>query len=220
MTPLLLIGGRGESRDASRQPQPRLRARQGADNVVPFRIPHEFYPTPPEATRALMSVERFDGPIWEPACGDGGIARVLVEEFGQEVVATDLVDYGYGTAGVDFLEQYRPLGKHFVTNPPYGFGLGDAFTCRSLHFARQTGGKVAMFLNLMSLCQVKRTRWFRGNLPSRIWAVDNIVCWPHARHGYGEAPKYFTKHRYCWVVWDPEHEGPTQFGWLAGADFR
>ena len=27
----------------------------------PFRIPNEFYPTPPEATRALLSVEQFDG---------------------------------------------------------------------------------------------------------------------------------------------------------------
>ena len=77
-----------------------------------------------------------------------------------------------------------------------------------------------MFLNLMSLCQVKRTRWFRANPPARIWAVDNIVCWPDERHGYGKAPKYFGKHRYCWVVWDRSHRGRTEFGWLAGADFR
>ena len=38
---------------------------------------HNFYPTPPEATRALLSVETFDGPIWEPACGQGHIAKVL-----------------------------------------------------------------------------------------------------------------------------------------------
>lgn len=46
---------------------------------VPRRIPHEFYPTPPEATRALLSVERFDGDIWEPACGHGAIATVLTD---------------------------------------------------------------------------------------------------------------------------------------------
>lgn len=34
------------------------------------RAPFEFYPTPPEATRALLSVEKFEGNIWEPACGD------------------------------------------------------------------------------------------------------------------------------------------------------
>lgn len=39
------------------------------------RIPNEFYPTPPEATRALLSVETFDGSIWEPACGGGCATR-------------------------------------------------------------------------------------------------------------------------------------------------
>lgn len=48
-----------------------------APRAVPRRLPNEFYPTPPEATRALLSVEHFDGDIWEPACGDGRIAKVL-----------------------------------------------------------------------------------------------------------------------------------------------
>ena len=30
--------------------------------VHPARAPFEFYPTPPQATRALLSVEDFDGP--------------------------------------------------------------------------------------------------------------------------------------------------------------
>ena len=57
---------------------------------VPRRLPNEFYPTPPEATRALLSVERFEGSIWEPACGEGAIANVLADA-GHKVVATDLV---------------------------------------------------------------------------------------------------------------------------------
>lgn len=34
----------------------------------PKRAAFEFYPTPPEATRALLSVEQFEGSVWEPAC--------------------------------------------------------------------------------------------------------------------------------------------------------
>jgi len=45
----------------------------------PKRAAFEFYPTPPEATRALLSVESFEGDIWEPACGDGAISKVLIE---------------------------------------------------------------------------------------------------------------------------------------------
>lgn len=41
------------------------------------RPTNDYYPTPPEATQALLGVESFDGDIWEPACGDGAICRVL-----------------------------------------------------------------------------------------------------------------------------------------------
>jgi hypothetical protein len=221
MRALLHLGKLTRSNVATLQPVPRREARRGdTAQVLPFRIPHEFYPTPPEAVRALMSVEHFDGPIWEPACGDGGIARVLTDEFSQQVVATDLVDYGFGTPNVDFLEQRVARAKHIVTNPPYGFGLGDAFAARALWLTAATGGKVAFLLNLTSLCHAKRNPWFRANRPARIWAIDSIVCWPDERHGYGKAPRYFAKHRYCWVVWDRQHDGPTQFDWLSSCDYR
>ena len=66
------------------------------------RAPFEFYPTPPEATRALLSVEKFDGSIWEPACGDGAISKVL-QKANYSVVSTDLINYGFGESGQDFL---------------------------------------------------------------------------------------------------------------------
>ena len=141
------------------------------------RIPNEYYPTPPEATRALLSVETFDGSIWEPACGEGAIASEL-SAAGHKVVATDLVDYGYGIPRIDFLKETRPRAKHIVTNPPYGSGLADAFITRSLAFAQQTGGTVAMLLNLASLAHRSRTRWWREHPPARLYAIDDIVCWP------------------------------------------
>lgn len=188
------------------------------------RIPNEFYPTPPEATRALLSVERFDGSIWEPACGEGAIASVLAEA-GHKVVATDLVDYGFGIPEVDFLKETRPRAKHIVTNPPYGSGLADAFIERSLLFARETGGSVAMLLNLSSLAHRTRTAWWRENAPARLYAIDDIVCWPE--HRYGPAPSHFSKHRYFWAVWTPDQDiaGASStrrpaFWWLSSAEFR
>jgi len=41
-----------------------------SNNSYPKRAAFEFYPTPLEATRALLSVETFEDSIWEPACGD------------------------------------------------------------------------------------------------------------------------------------------------------
>ena len=90
-----------------------------ANTRYPKRAAYEFYPTPPEATRALLSVESFEGDIWEPACGDGAISKVL-EAAGYQVVSTDLIDRGYGAGGHNFLNSDKPLAKNIITNPPYG----------------------------------------------------------------------------------------------------
>jgi hypothetical protein len=37
----------------------------------------DFFPTPRWATFALIDNERFDGDIWESACGDGTMSRVF-----------------------------------------------------------------------------------------------------------------------------------------------
>jgi hypothetical protein len=184
---------------------------------VPRRIPNEFYPTPPEATRALLSVEQFDGTIWEPACGEGAIAKVL-EAAGHDVVASDLIDYGYGHSGRDFLAATRPQARHIVTNPTYGFGLADKFIAQALRFTGETGRKVAMLLNLASLAHRTRTAWWQANQPTRLYAIDSVVCWPE--HRYGPPPAHFIKHRYVWAVWTPGHAGPSAFWWLSAADFR
>jgi hypothetical protein len=220
MSPNAIIIGRHPQ--ASRSPSgerrsPSPAARENARRPVPRRIPNEFYPTPPEAVRALLSVETFDGPVWEPACGEGAISQVL-SLAGCEVVSTDLFPYGFGEGGVDFLAEQTPRARHIVTNPPYGRGLADAFALKALAFTRQTGGKVAFLLNLASLCHPTRTALWRRLAPARIYAVDGVVCWPE--HRYGPAPEAFTRHRYCWVVWSPEHHGVPTFGWLSAAEHR
>lgn len=182
-----------------------------------YRAPNEFYPTPPEAVRALLSVESFDGTIWEPACGDGAISRVLAEA-GHEVVSTDLIAYGYAEAGVDFLAQTRCRAKHIVTNPPYGFGLADRFVAHALSLVAETGGSVAMLLNLASLCHPSRHDFWVANPPAAIYALDALDCWPCGNPAL--ANYVGGRHRYCWAVWRPGHAGPTELGWLSASRFR
>lgn len=184
--------------------------------VHPMRARYEFYPTPPEATRALLSVESFDGSIWEPACGQGHISRVL-EAAGREVVSTDLIERDYGRGGVDFLRQARPRARHIITNPPYGRGLGDAFVKHALDLTRETGGSVAMLLNLASLCHPKRHELWVNHPPAVIYALDELTCWPD---GDPERAGRFTgTHRYCWAVWKPGHTGRSQLWWLSMREF-
>jgi predicted nucleic-acid-binding Zn-ribbon protein len=108
-------------------PGHRLRDRRAfrmGPHIHPSRAAYDYYPTPPEATRALLAAEQFDGSIWEPACGEGHLAKVLTDA-GYDVTSTDLVDYGFGTPSQDFLAERKPLAKHIVTNPPYGRGLAE-----------------------------------------------------------------------------------------------
>ena len=187
---------------------------------IDSHVAANFYPTPPEATRALLSVDTFDGPIWEPACGKGHIAKVL-EAHGHEVIATDLNDWGYGVDGIDFLATNINGNNlnacHIITNPPYGRGLADAFIEKALAVAAKTGGKVAMLLNLASLAHEQRTAFWRKNPPARLYAIDGVVCWPDSERA---PPKHFLAHRYVWAVWEHGHAGPSTFGWLSSADFR
>ena len=58
------------------------------------RKENDFYPTPKWATEQLLKYEKFDGDIWEPACGDGAISEVL-KEHGYTVTSSDIIDRGY-----------------------------------------------------------------------------------------------------------------------------
>ena len=184
----------------------------------PGRAPYEFYPTPPEATRALLSVESFDGDIWEPACGDGAISRVLTDA-GHDVISTDLIDRGFGTGGQNFLKSDKPLGKHIITNPPYGtHGLGDAFVRRALIHAQKTGGTVAMLLNLRSLANPDRHAKFTKTPPSAIYILDDLTCWPEGKPTSKTAR--IARQQYYWAVWKPGNTGAPKMWWLSTRDFR
>ena len=184
--------------------------------AIDRHVSANFYPTPREATLALLSAESFEGSIWEPACGKGHIAEVL-KAGGHSVVSTDLNDWSYGIRGVDFLCESKPRARHIVTNPPYGSGLADAFVTKALSLMRGTQGKVAMLLNLASLSHAERTSFWKARPPARLYAMDDIVCWPDPTR---PPPRHFTQQRYVWAVWTQDHKGPSAFWWLSAADFR
>ena len=103
-----------------------------------WRDPDDFYLTPPEVTRALLKVEKFDGKIWEPACGNGAMSSVL-QEAGYDVVSSDLKDRGYGDVE-NFLTSIR-VSENIVTNPP--FDHDEDFVRRALTNTRAEGGDAA-----------------------------------------------------------------------------
>jgi hypothetical protein len=77
----------------------------------------DFFPTPRWASFALIENEKFNGEIWECACGDGAMSHVL-EETGQPVRSSDLYDRGFGESGVDFFNFTIGSGQHRDQSAP------------------------------------------------------------------------------------------------------
>lgn len=173
------------------------------------RKENDFYPTEPEATVALLRAEAArlakikaaKGLIWEPACGDGAIAKVL-QRAGFLVMSTDLIDRGFGHAPIDFLgltREFADLELHtIITNPPFG-DLAQAFI-EHAHYLQV--GYIAMLLKahyFHAQCRIA----MRRRLPlARVYPLG----WRLDFTGEG------SPHTDCsWYIWDREHAGQTLY---------
>jgi hypothetical protein len=165
----------------------------------------DFYPTPPAAVRALLKVESFEGVIWECACGDGAIARVL-RTAGLEVIATDLKDRGCpdSTGDIDFLAQTTApeCVTTILTNPPLMHA--DKFVWHALRLGVQ---RVVMLLPLDRLAGQKRSGVTWGGWLARVYVFQNRLPWMH-RDGE-DGPRADTRMEFAWYLWDQAHCGDT-----------
>ncbi|KKL09370.1 hypothetical protein LCGC14_2566520 [marine sediment metagenome] len=172
-------------------PQPTTKRkvdREGAD----------FYPTPLWATEALLQQESFEGLVWEPACGDGAMSRVLIAN-GLQVVSSDLYNRGYGTTGADFLEE---VGADFdfipniITNPPYN--LAGEFVQAAW---QKSTKKFAFLLRLAFLEGIDRYESIYTKIPpTRVWVFTKRVTF----YPKGAAKKGSGTTAYGWFVWDKQ----------------
>jgi hypothetical protein len=158
------------------------------------------FPTPPWATRALMTHVLADrGPFdqqscFEPACGAGHMARPLREFFG-EVRASDICPHGYG-AVADFLTSPYEAGSvdWIITNPP--FRLAEEFVKRSLIVARRGIAILARTVFIESVGRYREIFEFRP--PSRFAQFTERVPMVKGRLDR----KASTATGYAWLVWE------------------
>lgn len=104
----------------------------------------DFYATDKRAIEELLKRETFQSLIFEPACGQGHIGKVLAE-YGYEVKASDICYRGYGEKeSVDFF-QIVENNLDIVTNPPYF--CANEFIKHALEISKK-GVKIAMLFRL------------------------------------------------------------------------
>lgn len=153
----------------------------------------DFYATPSPCTFALLKAEPITGPIWEPACGQGHISKVL-EASGHEVISTDLVDRGFGISRVDFLMEPNLLAPTIITNPP--FGISTEFVEHALQ------------LGCRKLCILHKLQFLAGAGRSRI--IDHGF----ENFGAGLARVHvFTNRVSLWKDGTPTTGGMLSFAW-------
>lgn len=93
------------------------------------RRAYDYYPTPPECTEALLEWWQLwpKCTIWEPAAGEGHIAKVL-RGHGHTVIETDI------QTGTDFLTASLPNEDvdYIITNPPFSLSVEFIRHCAEL----------------------------------------------------------------------------------------
>jgi len=164
----------------------------------------DFFPTPAWATEALVDNERFEGDLWECACGNGAMSEVLSGAV-SSIYSSDLYDRGYGEAGVDFLKSNRNF-DNIVTNPPYNSAEG--FVAAGLN---QANKKFALLLRLAFLEGANRQRnIFSRHPPSRVWVFsERITFYPAGAQVKGSGTT-----AYAWFVWDKDSDQGTELRWF------
>jgi hypothetical protein len=164
----------------------------------------DFFPTPSWAAEALVDNERFYGDVWECACGNGAMSRVL-EAVSPSTYSSDLYDRGYGDAGLDFLTAENRF-DNIVTNPPYN--AAEGFVKTGLALANR---KLALLLRLAFLEGVNRQRTiFETSPPSRVWVFsERITFYPAGAEIKGSGTT-----AYAWFVWDKDASTGTELKWF------
>lgn len=168
---------------------------------------NDYYATDPKAVELLLEQEKFGHEVWEPACGEGHISKVL-KEHGYRVFSSDLIDRGYGDGEINFLKYQPPklLDCDIVTNPPYKFA--KEFVEKALD-AVKPGRKVAMFLKLTFLEGQGRRDLFQQNPPQVVYVSSSrLKC---GKNGDFSGSAMVA---YAWFVWEKGHHAPTIIRWI------
>lgn len=172
------------------------------------RQEHDYYATEPKAVEILLENESFSHNIWECACGEGHISKVL-ESAGYDVYSSDLIYRGFGDPeSFNFLEDTLDnFHGDIITNPPYKYALEF---CKTALESVSEGHKVAMFLKLTFLEGKKRQEFFLKNPPKTVYVFSSRVSC--AKNGdFSTAVNAVC---YAWFIWEKGFTGQPVVKWV------
>ena len=184
------------------------------------RVEYDYYATNPKAAEILLAVEPHLTCIWEPACGEGHLAKVFANA-GKLALATDIInrDYILQNNCLDFLKYSSNwnLQHDIVTNPPYKYA--KEFVEKALDIVAK-GRKVCMFLKLTFLEGKSRKEFFKKYPPKTVYVFSSrMTCGKNGKFTVFDAKKMkdipiSSAVAYAWFVWEKGYSGKTIIKWV------
>ena len=170
----------------------------------------DHYVEPAWVPDLLFAAERFDGKVWDPACGFGTIPDAA-RRAGLDAVGTDLVNRGPGCSfAIDFMGA-PVLAPNIVSNPPFASGVILPFIERALAVAT---GKVAMLMPTVWANSARTSAWLETTPLRREYRIGPRPSMPPGHViAAGEKPQG-GKVDFSWFVWLRGYGGRPEMRWL------
>jgi hypothetical protein len=164
----------------------------------------DFYPTPPEVTKALMTFLNLPKyyTIWEPACGEGHMSK-SIEGMGYQVISTELNETSYGETGIDFLNCESRECDWIITNPPFKESINFINRCIEL------GKPFALLLKSQYWHAKNKTNLFNQFKPRYVLPLNWRPDFHFGKKGGSPTMECI------WVVWYNEPSEITEYEILA-----
>ena len=176
------------------------------------RETNDFYSTDPNTLKIFLNKLEEDkiklhNKIWECACGQGHLSKVLIEK-GYNVMSSDLINRGYGTYNINFLNMQNKFDGDILTNPPFKYSL--EFVEHSLELIKE--GNYAIFLlKIQFLEGQQRYKFFKENPPKYVYVNSaRQTCYLN-----GDMSKKISSAAcYCWFIWEKGFKGEPIIRWI------
>ena len=164
----------------------------------------EHYVEPEWVSQRLFEEEKFNGRIYDPACGFGRIVLAAMTA-GHRAYGSDIVYRGWDTTLQDFIH-HDGMHDNIVTNPP--FDRMELFTMRALECSRY---KAAI---IFPTARLNAARWLDATPLQTVWLLTPRPSMPpgHVIKAGGKVGG--GKSDYCWLVFERGYSGEPVMKWL------
>lgn len=179
-----------------------------SSHTVQNREMWDFYATDPVALERFLDETKIElNNVWECACGQGHLAKVLDTRnlLGK---ATDLIKRDYGEQ-FNFFYNNEIWKGDILTNPPYKDALKF---CKHALNCVDEGSKVLMLMRIQFLEGKKRKSFLQTSPPKYVYVSSSRLRLAKG----GDFKKYnkASANCYAWYVWKKGYTGESIIKWF------